>query len=75
VDQAGEHYRRGLELANDLGMRPLVAHCHLGIGALSGCTKQRDMAREHLGTAIEMYRGMAMSSHLARAEEALGTFD
>ena len=75
VDQAGEHYRRGLELANDLGMRPLVAHCHLGIGALSGRTEQRDMAREHLGTAIEMYRGMAMSSHLARAEEALGTFD
>jgi hypothetical protein len=74
VDRAGEHYRRSLELANDLEMRPLVAHCHLGIGALSGRTEQQDLARKHLGTAVEMYRGMAMSSYLERAEAALSTF-
>jgi tetratricopeptide (TPR) repeat protein len=74
VDRVGGHYRRGLELANDLGMRPLAAHCHLGIGALSGRTEQQGLAREHLGTAIEMYREMAMSSYLTRAEEALRTF-
>ena len=29
-----EHYATSLSLAKELGMRPLVAHCHLGLGNL-----------------------------------------
>jgi tetratricopeptide (TPR) repeat protein len=35
-DQAGEYYRQAIALAGELGMRPLVAHCHLGLGTLYG---------------------------------------
>jgi hypothetical protein len=33
--ESGEaHYRKALALAEPRGMRPLVAHCHLGLGKL-----------------------------------------
>jgi tetratricopeptide (TPR) repeat protein len=35
VDRAGEHYRHALALASELGMRPLMVHCHLGLESLS----------------------------------------
>jgi hypothetical protein len=31
---AEESYRQALTLAEELGLRPLVAHCHLGLGKL-----------------------------------------
>src|SRR4029434_6831893 len=34
VDQATVHYRQALALAEELGLRPLQAHCHLGLGTL-----------------------------------------
>jgi sugar phosphate isomerase/epimerase len=33
-EQAEAHYRQALDLAEELGMRPLQAHCHLGLGTL-----------------------------------------
>jgi hypothetical protein len=41
-------------------MRPLVAHCHLGLGKLYRHTGKREQAREHLATAAAMYREMDM---------------
>jgi hypothetical protein len=35
-DQAEDYYRQALALAGELGMRPLVAHCNLGLGTLYG---------------------------------------
>ena len=35
------HYREALALAGELGMRPLVAHCHLGLGKLYRRTGDR----------------------------------
>ena len=52
-------------------MRPLVAHCHLGLGTLYAKTGQREQARAELSTAIEMYRAMAMTVWLPQAEVAL----
>jgi hypothetical protein len=49
-------------------MRPLVAHCHLGLGKLYQRTGQREQAQEHLTTATTMYREMGMTYWLARAE-------
>jgi hypothetical protein len=53
-------------------MRPLVAHCHLGLGKLCRRTDKREEAREHLTTATTMYREMAMRFWLEHAEAELG---
>ncbi len=51
-------------------MRPLVAHCHLGLGKLYRRTGKVDQAREHLTAATAMYRGMGMTYWLEQAERA-----
>jgi class 3 adenylate cyclase/tetratricopeptide (TPR) repeat protein len=71
VDQAATHYRQALALAEELGMRPLQAHCHRGLGTLYATTGQREQARAALSTAIEMYRAMEMTLWLPQAEAAL----
>ena len=48
-------------------MRPLIAHCHLGLGTLYRRTGKREQAHEHLATATTMYREMDMSYWLERA--------
>ena len=52
-------------------MRPLVAHCHLGLGTLYAKTGQREQARAELSAAIAMYRAMEMTFWLPQAEVAL----
>lgn len=52
-------------------MRPLVAHCHLGLGKLYRRTGQRDRAQEHLTTSTTMYREMGMTYWLEKAEAEL----
>jgi tetratricopeptide (TPR) repeat protein len=70
-DQAGDHYRQALALSEELGMRPLQAHCHLGLGKLYATIGQRELARAKLSTAIELYRAMDMTFWLPQAEAAL----
>jgi tetratricopeptide (TPR) repeat protein len=65
-------YRDALRLAELRGMRPLVAHCHLGLGKLYRRTGQREQAQEHLTTATTMYREMGMTYWLEQAEAELG---
>ena len=60
-----------MALASELGMRPLVAHCHLGVGKLYRRTGKRDQAQEHLTTATTMYREMDMRFWLEKAEPEL----
>jgi hypothetical protein len=64
-------YRGVLALAADLGMRPLVAHCHLGLGKLYRRTGEREQAREHLATATTLYREMALGVWLEQGEAEL----
>jgi tetratricopeptide (TPR) repeat protein len=67
--ESGEtHYRKALALAEPRGMRPLVAHCHLGLGKLYRRTGRREQAREHLTTATTMYREMDMRFWLEQVE-------
>jgi hypothetical protein len=56
-------------------MRPLVAHCHLGLGTLYAKTGQREQARAALSTAIAMYRAMAMTFWLPQVEVALAQME
>jgi len=62
------YYGQAAALARDLGMRPLVAHCHLGLGKLYRRTGKREQAQEHLTTATTMYREMGMTYWLEQAE-------
>ena len=70
-DQAEAYYRQALALAEELGMRPLVAHCHLGLGKLYAKLGRRAEARTELSAAIELYRAMEMTFWLPQAEAAL----
>ncbi len=63
---------RLLDLATELSMRPELAHCHLGLGKHYLQTGDRARAREHLTTAMTMYREMDMGFWLEKAEAALG---
>ena len=62
------HYRAALALAEELGMGPLLAHCHVGLGKLYRRTDKRDDAREHLTTATTMYHEMEMTYWVEQAE-------
>jgi tetratricopeptide (TPR) repeat protein len=71
LDQAESYYRQALALAKDLGMRPLQAHCHLGLGTVYAKTDQREQAHAELSAAIELYRALEMTFWLPEAEAAL----
>ena len=71
VEQAEAHYRQALALAEELGMRPLQAHCHRGLGTLYTKVGQREQARAALSTAIELYQSMEMTFWLPQTEAAL----
>jgi tetratricopeptide (TPR) repeat protein len=69
--QAEARYRQALALADELGMRPLLAHCHLGLGTLYDRRGQQQQAQAELTTAITLYRTMDMTFWLPQAEAAL----
>jgi hypothetical protein len=68
---AEPHYRQALSLAEELGMRPLQAHCHRALGTLAAMTGQGEQASMALSTAIEWSRAMDMTFWLPQAEAAL----
>ena len=70
-EQAETHYRQALALAEELGMRPLQAHCHRGLGMLYAKTGQQEQARVELSTATNLYRAMEMTFWLPEVEAAL----
>jgi class 3 adenylate cyclase/tetratricopeptide (TPR) repeat protein len=70
-EQAKVQYRQALALAEELGMRPLTAHCHLGLGRLYHQTGRGEEARAALTTAIDLYRAMDMTLWLPQAEAVL----
>jgi hypothetical protein len=67
---AATHYGAALHLATELGMRPLVAHCHLGLSRLSQGRDDEAEANAHLATATAMYHEMDMHFWLDRAERS-----
>jgi tetratricopeptide (TPR) repeat protein len=64
-------FRRALALGEELGMAPLAAHCHLGLGAVHTACGEIDRARTEIAAARERYREMAMARWQDRAEAAL----
>jgi tetratricopeptide (TPR) repeat protein len=71
IDGAIAHYRQALALAEELGMRPLQAHCHRSLGTLYATAGQREQARAALTDAIALYHAMEMTFWLPQAEASL----
>ncbi len=72
VAVAEARYGQARALAAELGMRPLVAHCHLGLGTLHAKLGRTEDARTELIAAAELYRAMEMPFWLERADTVLG---
>jgi tetratricopeptide (TPR) repeat protein len=70
-EQAEAHYRQALALSEELGMRPLQAHCHRSLGRLYAKIGRQESARTELSAAVELYREMEMTFWLPQAEAAL----
>ena len=68
IKLAEDYYRQAMALADELGMQPLVAHCHLGLGKLYRRAGERDQAEENSTTATSMDRDMGMTYWLEQAE-------
>ena len=69
---AQRYYREALGLADELGMRPLLAHCHAGLARLCGRMGQPAEAQHHLRTAASLYHDMDMPFWLARVQREAG---
>jgi len=71
VEAAETYYRQAQALAEELGLRPLLAHCHLGLGKLYRRAGKRQEAREHITTAATMFGEMDMQYWREQAEMAM----
>ena len=68
---AAAHYQQALALAEALGLRPLQAHCHRGLGLLAATIGQTERAHSELATALALYQAMDMTFWLPQTETAL----
>jgi tetratricopeptide (TPR) repeat protein len=71
VTQAEEHYREALLLSRELGMRPLQAHCHLGLAQIHSESGNRSLARTEIQAASDLYHAMRMFYWLDKANRTL----
>ena len=69
--QAEDQYHQATRVATELGMRPLAAHCHVGLGTLYGRLTRQRKAQEHLTIATTMFRGMDMLFWLEKARATI----
>ncbi len=68
LDAGEDRYRQALALAGPRGMRPLVAHCRLGLGRLYRQLGRHDQAHEQLALAAAGYRETGMGYWLAQVD-------
>jgi tetratricopeptide (TPR) repeat protein len=76
ADQAAaiSAYRAAMDIAENFGMQPLLAHCHFGLGRLHKRAGEAEAARTHLTSALRLYRDMEMRHWLPQAEAAAEGF-
>jgi tetratricopeptide (TPR) repeat protein len=71
AEEAEDYYRRAYALSHELGMRPLQAHCHVGLSHIYAVDENIEQARGELAAAIDLYRSLEMTFWLPGAEAAL----
>lgn len=60
IDTAHEDFTTALAMSEELGMKPMAAHCHAGLGRLHRRRGDAVLAAQHRETAAGMYREMGM---------------
>ena len=60
AEAAQEHYGKALSLADNFGMRPLAAHCHLGLGRLHSRNGSPQEGEQWIAKATATYRDLGM---------------
>jgi tetratricopeptide (TPR) repeat protein len=70
-DDAATHYGRALELAERLGMRPLLARTHLDLGRVERAAGRLAEAEEHLARAVVLFSALGMRAALERSAPEL----
>ncbi|MCG8544889.1 MAG: AAA family ATPase [Alphaproteobacteria bacterium] len=68
AEAAQSHYGKALELAETFGMRPLAAHCHLGLGRLHSRNGNRQEAEQLIAKAAATYRDLGMQFWLEQSQ-------
>ena len=71
IEQAEEQYRGAFALSREIGMRPLQAHCHLGLGYVFRARGSPDEARAEFAAAAGLYDSMKMEFWMSRADAAV----
>jgi class 3 adenylate cyclase/tetratricopeptide (TPR) repeat protein len=69
LGEAVQALTQSLSIAAALGMRPLVAHCHVALAAVDWQMGNRDAAEEHFRAASNMFQEMGMTFWRERAEK------
>jgi tetratricopeptide (TPR) repeat protein len=68
---AAERYTAAIALAEELGLRPLLARSHLGLDQIYRRTGRFDEAEAHLARALVLFSDLAMWAWLDRSEPEL----
>ena len=68
---ASERYATAISIADELGLRPLLARAHLGLGQLHRRGRQVQEAEAHLATAVVLFSDLGMRAWLDRTEPEL----
>jgi hypothetical protein len=66
--EVADLYAQAMAMAEARGMRPLAAHCRLGLGRVSRRVGDGAGAQAHLAAATAMFREMDMRFWRERAE-------
>lgn len=69
-DSAQQYYEQALSLSVELGMRPLEAHCRVGLSRVYEALRSTEKARFELSRAMDLYRSMDMALWLSKTEAA-----
>ena len=71
--KAEEHYRKAIELSEEIGANGYRGISYLGLGQFYQARRKSDKAREHIGTAIEILEECQAEQYLQQAKKALNS--
>ena len=75
IEEAPHTYQLAIDLAEELNMKPLQAHCHLKFGQHYAKIEKTDLARSEFLNAIDLYRSLGMAFWLPMAEARFSEID